>query len=364
MGSRLKVGLIGLSPIAAGGVRPGPHPSLGGDMAYSHAGAYARFPECEVTAVCDLSAAQREAFLHTWGATWPEARAYDDAQRMFSEQSLDIVSIATPDHLHRDLVLTACDAGVKAILCEKPLATTLADCDQIIAAVEQAVVKMNVDHTYRWFGAWQDARRAIDAGEIGEVRHVTGFLGGPRAMLFRNGTHLVDSLNYFAGGTPVWVSAELEPGFDHYRRGYAGDGGRAADSEPGANAQIGYDNGVRATYLGMKGCYADFGVQILGAKGRITLDSLHESLAIDTGHGLSGRRLRLSHDRFAGHEYQYPGIAGAVADLLQAIKTGGPTLSPPTEARKAVALLLGMLRSHFAGGLRVALPATDADLTA
>ena len=55
--------------------------------------------------------------------------------------------------------------------------------------------------------------------------------------------------------------------------------------------------------------------------------------------------------------YQFTGIAGAVADSIHAIETGGTTISPAEEARKAVAVLMGIIDSHFQDGKRVQLDA-------
>lgn len=355
MSQTYRVGIIGLSGIAASAGRPGPHPALGTDTPYSHAAAYDRFSQCRVEAVCDLSEQRIEKFMETWGERWPGVKAYSDVDAMFANHTLDVLSVATPDHLHKPFVLKGCDAGVKAILCEKPLATSLSDCDEMIAAVRRLGVKMNVDHTRRWIGSWQDARAAIGEGLIGEVKHVVGTLGGPRAMMFRNGTHIVDLINFLAGGSPIWVSAELEPGFEHFREGYRGDGGHSPDSEPGANAMIGYDNGVRGTYIGMKGSIPNAGATVVGSKGSITVDWSAESLTIvHEGRHLT-RPLQISSLGGMRHEYQYSGIAGAVGDLLHALETGGTTISPPEEARKAVAVLWGMIESHFQEGRRVAL---------
>ena len=360
MPGHYRVAIIGLSDIAAGKARTAPHPALGGATPYSHASAYARVPGCEVVAACDVNPASRERFLTNWGSTWPGARLYDDAEEMLAKETPDIVSVATPDHLHADFVVRACELGAKAILCEKPLATTLADCDRMIAAVNAHNVKMNVDHTRRWLGTWWDAKAAIKAGAIGEVRQVIGFLGGPRAMLFRNGTHVVDLINFFAEGTPVWVSGEIEEGFDHLRNGFVESNAHDPNSEPGANAQIGYDNGVRGTYLGMKGALADVGATVIGSEGRIEISRVAERIVVTTKDGLAERPLYLDPIGFRG-EYETPGIAGAVADLIRAVETGGPTISPPEEARKAVAVLQGILRSHFLQGRRVRVPGPGED---
>ncbi|HET7559272.1 MAG TPA: hypothetical protein VFK80_04875, partial [Limnochordia bacterium] len=172
--------------------------------------------------------------------------------------------------------------------------------------------------------------------------------------------HVIDLINFFAGARPEWVSAELEPGFERYLTGYHGDGGHDPASEPGANAQIGYENGVRGTYLGMKGTLLDIGVSVIGTEGRIEINWAAERMVVKTPAGLAERALQLSGVGLR-REYQTTAIAGAVADLIRAIETDQPTLSPPEEARHAVAVMLGMIRSHFADGRRIALPGTGED---
>ena len=63
----------------------------------------------------------------------------------------------------------------------------------------------------------------VGGGHIGDVKYVIGTLSGGRAMLFRNGTHCVDAICYYADSEPVWVSAELEEGYEDYDE-YKGHG--------------------------------------------------------------------------------------------------------------------------------------------
>ncbi|MEZ4624346.1 MAG: Gfo/Idh/MocA family oxidoreductase [Thermomicrobiales bacterium] len=55
---------------------------------------------------------------------------------MLANEEIDLLSIVTPDHLHADSFVAACEAGVKGIYCEKPISTTLEDADRMIAAAE------------------------------------------------------------------------------------------------------------------------------------------------------------------------------------------------------------------------------------
>ena len=111
---------------------------------------------------------------------------------MLKKENLDILSVVTSDNRHTDIVVDAANVGIKGIVCEKPLATTVDDCNRMIAACETNGVPISIDHTRRWWPAYHRARKAIREGAIGGVRRIVAHMGGPRAMLFRNGTHLID----------------------------------------------------------------------------------------------------------------------------------------------------------------------------
>ena len=102
---------------------------------------------------------------------------------MLAQENLDIVTVATSDHRHADLVVNAANAGAKGIFCEKPMATNLADADRMLEAVERNGTILSIDHTRRWQPMWRHTKEEIvGAGEIGEVKYIIGTLNGGRAM--------------------------------------------------------------------------------------------------------------------------------------------------------------------------------------
>ena len=207
-----------------------------------------RIPNTVVTAVCDISQTALDRYVELWGP----AATYTDFHQMLANEELDLVSIVTPDHLHAESFEAAADAGVKGIFCEKPIATTLEDADRMIAAAERTGVQTVVNHTRRFDPFYRQARWLIEQGTIGEIRSVLGTLSGERAMLFRNGTHLLDTIGYLLGDEPAWTMALLDDRDTGYGTVYKGDGGRDPATDPGATAIIGYRNGVRALYNGVK----------------------------------------------------------------------------------------------------------------
>ena len=93
------------------------------------------------------------------------AKAYPDLETMLRE--VDVVDICTPTHLHRAQVLQAAAAG-KDIICEKPLARTLEQAQEMIAVCNAAGVKLLVAHVVRFFPEYARAKALVDAGEIGQ----------------------------------------------------------------------------------------------------------------------------------------------------------------------------------------------------
>ena len=356
-----RVGIVGLTGIAAAPAPAGPSAVFAGQMPHSHAAGYAVTPRTQVVAVCDLVPDLCHAFRTRWASTWGEIAAYADYREMLARERLDILSVVTSDDRHADIVVDAVQHGVKGIFCEKPIATSLADADRMIAAVERAGVPMVVNHTRRWRPQYHQARQMIRGGEIGALSRIVAYLGGPRAMLFRNGTHLIDMMNFFAESDPQWVLAELDRGHEDYGPAYAGDGGRDPATDPGATATIRYRNGVVAFCSISKRTAVPFELELLCERGRIRLSpGLTEIESLVSGSSLVVRHLPCT-------QVVRSDTVAAIAELVSLLEDGGSEkLStgegqcPPREARKAIEIILAILASQDRGNVRVDLPLEDA----
>ena len=103
------------------------------------------------------------------------ARATDDWRALVADPEVDVVSITTPNRLHREMALAAIAAG-KHVWCEKPLALTLAEAEEMAAAAEAAGVTTMVGYNYVRNPAFTHARRLVEDGAIGRVVHFRGFV--------------------------------------------------------------------------------------------------------------------------------------------------------------------------------------------
>ncbi|MCC6453871.1 MAG: Gfo/Idh/MocA family oxidoreductase [Caldilineaceae bacterium] len=344
-----KAVIVGLTGIGANRpAEPAETPLFGG-MPRSHAAAYHRHPATELTAVCDIRPQALEDFRTRWGDVWPEVRLYTDYQEMLRQEKPELVSVVTPDHLHADITVAAAEGGARAILCEKPIATTLADADRMIAAAEANGALLSVEHTRRWSPTFQKARELARQGDLGRLRTVVSNMYSPRSMLFRNGTHMVDVIVFFAESDPIWVFAELEEGFEHFTE-YKSDGGHDPNTDPSASAYIRFANGVRGYYNSVKVPMPGSQFDLTFDNGRIEISDRGLTLIRGISH------YEWSYSTILPGDYMFTYQAAAVAELVDCLESGKPLVSSGREARKTLEIMLAMLKSHHQGNVRVDLP--------
>jgi predicted dehydrogenase len=131
--------------------------------------------DVEVVAVCDavppVAGSVKEGNLDVAGdALNLEGIAiYTDASEMLAAESLDAVSIALPTHLHRAVSVLALEAGVH-VLCEKPMALNVAECDAMIEAATASGKQLMIAHCIRFWPEYVWLKQAIESGEYGKLR--------------------------------------------------------------------------------------------------------------------------------------------------------------------------------------------------
>jgi len=145
-----------------------------GFMGRTHSNGYRRvpnfFPALEYTpvlkAVCSRNKEKVQAFADQWGYESIET----DWKKLIARDDIDAVDICTPNDMHAEIAIAAAKAG-KMILCEKPLARTLAEAKEMVDAVEAAKIKNTVWYNYRRLPAVTLAKKIIDSGKLGRIFH-------------------------------------------------------------------------------------------------------------------------------------------------------------------------------------------------
>jgi myo-inositol 2-dehydrogenase/D-chiro-inositol 1-dehydrogenase len=185
-----------------------------------HARAVAAVPGAELAAVAAHSATSCEKAR----ADYPAARVYADHREMLAREQLDAVAIVLPSDLHHRVARDVLESG-RHLLLEKPMALSVADCDDLVRLARERGRVLAVGHELRVSSLWARVKELIAAGAIGEPLHALIELwrrpyrpgsGGWRYDLARVGDwileepiHFFDLARwYFAGvGEPVGVSA-------------------------------------------------------------------------------------------------------------------------------------------------------------
>ncbi len=145
-----------------------------GFMARAHSNAYRQvgrfFPELEQRPRLQAVAARDPAKLSGFADVWGYASVETDWKRLVERADIDLVDICVPNHLHKEVALAAAAAG-KWTLCEKPLAMTAAEAEDMVLAVERAGVPNLVWYNYRRVPAISLAKQLIEEGRIGRPFH-------------------------------------------------------------------------------------------------------------------------------------------------------------------------------------------------
>lgn len=160
-----------------------------------HAQAYSRHPAVDFVGVCDLNGERAREVAEKYGARFHTI----DYRELLANPAIAAVSVATPDHLHRD-VAVACAAAGKHILVEKPLATTVADAEAIVQAARARGVTLMVDFHNRVNPPMVQARDAIRRGDIGRPAYVYARLSNTTAVA-------TDMLRWAGQSSALWFLA-------------------------------------------------------------------------------------------------------------------------------------------------------------
>jgi len=300
--SKYKVGVIGCGDNTK---KRGP---LGYAMAWRHGEAYEKLTEqCEMVACADIVENNAKAFAERFGVK----TIYSDYKDMLAKEGLDIVSICTWMRLHTEMVIAAAEAGVKAIHCEKPMATTWGDAKRMAKVCDELGVQLTFNHQRRFGAPFVIAKEMLKAGEIGDLQILQYGSGN----LYDTGTHFIDMLSFFNDETPAkWVIAQID-----YREPNLVFG---AEHEGQAWASWEYANGV----MGMAA--SGPGSPIIGATNRLVGTGGVIEVGVSSERNLPLRIKRDGQTQWEkvdtrGESIHGPGfIDRAIADIIDALASG------------------------------------------
>jgi predicted dehydrogenase len=244
-----------------------------------HARAYSQNPLVELVGICDLDQARGQKVAAQYGIP----KVFTGVDDLLDE-GLDGISVATPDDAHTSIVLKAASRGVH-IMVEKPLATTLEECQSMVEAAEKAGVFLMVDWHNRWNPPYYYAWKTIQEGELGDVRYIYYRLSdtvyvptqmlpwaGKSTVMWFLGSHALDTTCWLMGKKPVRIYCQRRAGL------LASLG---VDTPDLYVTMLEFEGGALATIENtwimpqQSPTLIDHKCEILGTKGAIYLDPTH-----------------------------------------------------------------------------------------
>lgn len=228
-----------------------------GSIANLHADSYRSVEAIEVAAIADPV----EEALDEFGARHNIKNRYHDAREMLDKENLGIVIVTTWPKLHVAMTAAACARKPYAVICEKPMAATLGECDEMLTVASRYNVKLAIGHQRRFNSAWTTARDLIAGGAIGEPRQIV--CKGGQGLL-NDCSHLIDMMRYVLSDPDAsWVIGNVERKTERYERDIP-----IEDRSAGI---IGFDNGCVGLLLQEIAGPNEYGGLIYGTDGIIDL---------------------------------------------------------------------------------------------
>ncbi|MEM2926405.1 MAG: Gfo/Idh/MocA family oxidoreductase [Candidatus Bathyarchaeia archaeon] len=208
-----------------------------GGIANAHARGYKALEnKVEIVAIADPVPEALKEFGERYGIE----RRYSDAREMLDKEKPDIVSVCTWHKLHAPMTIAACARKPKAVLCEKPMATNMMECDEMMIAAQRNNVKLAIGHQRRFNASFNEAKRLIAEGAIGKPRLV--FCSGTNQGLLNDATHSIDFIRYILGDPrALWVMGNIQRKTDRHER--------SIRIEECAEAVIYFENGTVAILI-------------------------------------------------------------------------------------------------------------------
>lgn len=310
-----------------------------------------------LVAICDID----EKILKTRAAEYgiAEEDCYTDHREMLKRQDIDIVTVATPDPVHKVVTVDALRAG-KHVLCEKPMAMRLSDCKEMVLAQKETGSKLMVGQVCRHTPAFIEAKSMVEDGCIGDLFFVEseyahdyseiGGIGGwrmdpveLRQPVTGGGCHAVDLLRWIAGN-PTEV--------------FAYSNHKVLTDWPVDDCTVAimkFPNDVIGKVTTSVGCKRDYTMRtvLYGTKGTIIVDNTSTHLTLYKDDFDGERVFRNRH--IQGIPIMIPvvvnnhNVASEIKDLCMAILNDEPVTPDGKEGASTVAVCSAIVQSASTG---------------
>ena len=299
--------------------------ATGFGLAYRHADGFLKTGRCTVAACADLDAGAGALFAEKYSLP----KTYTDYHEMLAAEKPDIVDVCTWPHQHAAIVIDAARAGVKAIHCEKPMATTWADAQEMVRVCDENGVALSFNHQRRMLGPFESAKKRLDDGAIGKLVS----LHGNCSDLYDWGTHWLNMFFYYQNESPAsWVMAQADFRKDHTIFGVA--------MESQGLIEFGFADGVRAFLTTGEHSHGDAAQRLIGTEGMMEVRWDAPYLRLMNAQSSGWQTIEQPDDL-----HDWDAISRGIADLVDALGTGREPLLSAHFALKSTEIIFAAYES-------------------
>lgn len=217
--SRLNVAIIGCGLIGAQWDAKDTSPAF----SLTHAAGFSKNPRSQLVAMCDHDADKARQAAERWGVQ----ASYSDPRALFAGHKIDVAVVATSSVARWEVIEPALAAGVKVLVIEKPLATTLEESRKLVSAIDAAGARSIINFSRHWDPSMGALRERIRAGGMGVLQRLVGTYGKGIA---NNGSHMIDLCAFLCDAKPMRARALGSP-LDAAEAGWSSGKDRAWDAQ-------------------------------------------------------------------------------------------------------------------------------------
>jgi len=340
-----------------------------GKVAHTHAEALASIPESDLVAVCGRDAAKARAFAGQY-----RVRPYTSVEEMVGA-GVQAVVVATPHPAHAAVTVPALRSGAHAIV-EKPLASSLEDCDAMNAAARESGRQLAVISQRRLYEPVLRVRRAIDAGKIGRPVLGTAVLLGWRGeeyyrsdpwrgtwdgegggVLVNQAPHQIDILQWYMGEIDelygAWANLnhptievdDTSLALVRFRSGALGNLVLSNSQNPGIFGKV-WVHGSNGATVGVQ---TDGGSMFIAGMTSIAEPPINDVWKVAGEQEMLPRWQKEDSDFFRTIDATKHYHRLQIQEFLRAILSGRPAMVPGEEGRKTVEIFTAIYRSQRDG---------------
>jgi predicted dehydrogenase len=268
-----------------------------------------------MVACADIRRENADAFVEKY----PGVKPYMDYKEMLASEGLDIVSVCTWPHLHAEMTIAAAQSGVKAVHCEKPMATTWGDAKRMAQTCKENNVQLTIDHQRRFGEVFRKAKTLLDDGVIGDLIR----LEASCPNLYDWGTHWFDMLFMYNDDLPAkWVMGQID--CRNTRKVFG------VELESQGLSEVMWTNGVRGVMFTGEDSEIGCSNRLIGADGAIEVGVVNgPSLRVRGRGDRDWRTVETQDNSLHGREHFHR----AIENLVDCLESGA---EPVLSARKAL----------------------------